>query len=437
MTQVFRLSELIINKGFALSDIAKFVLYLIPSLFVFIVPMSLLLGILFSLGRMSTDGEVIAFKASGISLSQILRPILIVSFLAYLITCFLSVSVSPWANYALKELAFTVAKTKAQVDLKERVFISDFEGLMIYVNRVHSHGKRLEGVLISDTRQTEEPATIVAEEGYLLSSPQAFELTLELRSGNIHRLNKKKNTYQKIDFQIYDLRLEPERSEAGEGGLIKKRREMSIPELLDAAIEHRGHGEHNLMLVEINSRLAIPFACLVFGLFAVPLGVYSPRAGRSYGFVMSLIVILTYYILFSFGESLGRLGVLNPAVSMWIPNLLFLVFSLYLFQKAKTESSLLVFEELAWFLAVIKSKVHSVMEGPHPEGEDHDATLSDINTASPKELTLKLGISKKRAAAIITYREQQGGIQSLEELRKVPGIGEKTLARIKAMLLRR
>jgi len=435
MTQVFRLSELIINKGFSIFDTSKFVLYLIPSLFAFIIPMSLLLGILFTLGGMSTDGEVIAFKAAGISLSQIFRPILIVSFFAYLITSLFSLYVSPWANFALKELAFTVVKTKAQVGIKERIFISDFEGLMVYVNRVHSHGDRLEGVLISDTRQTEEPATIVAEEGYLLSSSQARELILQLKNGNIHRLNKKNNTYQKIDFQIYDLHLDPERLGSEKGSISKKKREMSIPELVDAAVDLSEQKEHDLMLVELNSRVAIPFACLVFGLFAVPLGVYSPRAGRSYGFVISLMVILTYYILFSFGENLGRLGILNPIVSMWIPNLLFLVLSLYLFRKAKTESSLFIFEELAWFLEVMRSKIRNIMEGPQPEEQNHDSTLLDINSASQNDLILKLGIDKKRAAAIIRYREQHGEIQSLEELRDVPGIGEKTLAKIKNNLL--
>jgi len=435
MGQVFRLSELIINKGFSLLHTGKFILYLIPSLFVFIIPMSLLLGILFTLGRMSTDGEIIAFKASGISLSQIFRPILIVSFIAYLITSLFSVYLSPRANYALKELAFTVAKTKAQVGIKERIFNSDFEGLMVYVNRVPSHGKRLEGVFISDTRQTEEPATIVAEEGYLIPNPQTLEITFQLKNGNIHRLNKKTNTYQKIDFQVYNLNLDLERPASGKSSIRKKRKEMSIPELVDVAAELREQKKHHPMLVELHSRLAIPFACLVFGLFAVPLGVYSPRAGRSYGFVISLMVILIYYILFSFGENLGRLGVIDPVVSMWIPNLLFFFLALYLFRKAKTESSLRIFEELAWYLALLRNKFRDIMEGRQPEEQGHDSTLLQINTGSEKELMVKLGIGKKRAESIITYRKKHGGIQNLEELKKVPRIGEKTFAKIKENLL--
>jgi lipopolysaccharide export system permease protein len=436
MSQVFTLSELIINKGFSFLDTGKFILYLIPSLFVFIIPMSLLLGILFTLGRMSTDGEIIAFKASGISLSQIFRPILIVAVFAYLITSVFSVYLSPWANYALKELAFNVAKTKAHVGIKERIFNSDFDGLMVYVNRVPAHGKRLEGVLISDTRETEEPATIVGEEGYLIPNPETLEITLQLQDGSIHRLNKKTNTYQKIDFQIYDLNLDLEGPASGKSSITKKRKEMSMPELLDAVVDLREKNEHHPMLVELHSRFAIPFGCLVFSLFAVPLGVYSPRAGKSYGFVISLMVILIYYILFSFGENLGRLGVINPIFSMWIPNLLFLFLSMYLFKKAKTESSLLIFEELAWYIQVMRNKFRDILEGPQPEESDHNSTLSQINTASEEELMVKFGIGRKRAESIISYREAHGSIESFEELKEVPGIGEKTFARIKESLLR-
>jgi len=433
MSQVFKLTEMVINKGFGLLETVKFIFYLIPALLTFVIPMSLLLGILITLGRMSADGEIIAFKASGFSLSQIFRPVLVVSVIAYFITNLFTLYISPKANYSLKKLIFTVAKTKAEVGIKERIFNSDFEGLMVYINKIPSQGKLLEGVLISDTRQSEEPATIIAEQGYLIPNPQALELLLQLKNGSIHRLNKKKNTYQKIDFKTYNLNLQYSLSEKSRGE--KKRKEMTIPELLELADKIQNKKEYYLILVDLHSRIAIPFACLVFGLLGVPLGIHSPRAGKSYGFIISLIVILIYYIFFSIGKNLGRLGIIHPFISMWIPNLFFLFFSSYLFKKAKTESSIFVIEKLAWYLEIIKTKFHYFIEGSKPEETDYFSALLDINTASQEELMLKLGIGEKRAASIIAYRETHGGIKYLEELKKIRGIGEKTFMKIKENIL--
>ena len=434
-SQVFKLTEMVINKGFGLLETFKFIAYLVPSLLIFIIPMGLLLGILITLGRMSADGEVIAFKASGISLFQILQPILTVSFIAFLITNLFTLYLSPKANWSLKRLVFTVAKTKATVGIKERIFNSDFEGLMLYVNRIPSQSKRLEGVLISDTRQSEEPVTIIAEEGYLIPNPKALELTLQLNNGSIHRLNKKKNTYQKIDFKIYALNLNLRSLSSGKSGNVKERKEMSIGELLDLSSKYKDQEKRYSILVDLHSRFAIPFACLVFCLLGVPLGVYSPRAGKSYGFIISLIIILFYYIFFSFGENIGRLGIIHPFISVWLPNLTFLFLSMYLFKKGRTESSLMIFEKLAWYLELIKSKFHYIRKGEKPEEIDHFSILFDINTGNQKDLMLKLGIGEKRAASIVAYREKHGGIKHLGELKKVRGIGEKTFNKIKESIL--
>ncbi len=324
------------------------------------------------------------------------------------------------------------------------------------------HSNRLKGVLISDTRQTDAPSTIIAKEGYLIPHPQDLELLLYLKNGSIHRLNKKQNTYQKIDFKTYNLNLNLQNSESKKNGRVKKKREMSVIELSDFAAEYKDQKKRYPILVELHSRFAIPFACLVFGLLSVPLGVHSPRSGKSYGFVIGLILILLYYIFFSVGKNLGSTGVLHPFVSMWMPNLLFLFCAFYLFKKGQAESPIFILEKLSWSIDLIKTRLHAIMEGNLPDEsadlsilqesadlsilqesadlsilqESADLSiLQDINTNNKEELMLKLGIGKKRADAIIDYREKHGVITSLEGLKKVRGIGEKTFAKIKKNII--
>ena len=94
--------------------------------------------------------------------------------------------------------------------------------------------------------------------------------------------------------------------------------------------------------MEIHKKLAIPSACLVFGLFAVPLGFNNSRGGKSSGFALSIAVITGYYLLLSNGEEWARIGRLPPWLAMWLPNLVFTVLGIFLLIRRNQDKSLLL-----------------------------------------------------------------------------------------------
>lgn len=428
--QVFKVTELVINKGFGLWETLQFILFLAPSLLMIVTPMSLLLAILVTLGRMSADNEVIAFKASGVSLTQMFKPILVVSVIGYLLTSLFTLYLAPNASYSLRKMVFDVARTKAEVGIKERIFNSDFEGLMIYVDRAPDGGKRLEGILLSDTRQSSEPATIIAHSGYLIPNPETLELTLHLEHGSIHRLTDKSKTYQKIDFSVYELVLDVQKALPAASGKGKKPKEMSTSELWKTIAPGDDRDKHNALLVELANRFATPFACLVFALLGVPLGIHSPRAGRSFGFMLSLLVILFYYVFFTLGENLGRLGRVPPFIAGWIPNVFFFLVSFYLFRKAKAESPVLVIEQMARVAELVQQRIRRLKGEALPDDAAVASVLHSLNCAGVEELATRLGIGGRQASILVKYRERAGGIKDLEEVRTIRGLGEATYARI-------
>ena len=73
-------------------------------------------------------------------------------------------------------------------------------------------------------------------------------------------------------------------------------------------------------MVDFHKRFSIPFACLVFGLIGVPLGLQTKPRGKSHGFILGLGVILIYYALFSFAEVLGKRGKVPVVPVLWVPN---------------------------------------------------------------------------------------------------------------------
>ena len=214
--------------------------------------------------------------------------------------------------------------------------------MLIYVDKTVGQGG-MKGIFITDKRDPAIATTIVAKEAYITSDPDVLSLNLRLFDGSIHRAGEVLESYQLGSFKTYDITLDLDASSIGK----LKYHEMSISELEDALkTMESGHPEINEIKVEFHKKISIPFACIVFGLLGIPLGIRKVRGGKSYGFIISLLIFLIYYLLLMLGESLGIDGRLPPLISMWLPNIMMAFLGLYLFFHAARESSPLVF---IWF----------------------------------------------------------------------------------------
>ncbi|HPQ44799.1 MAG TPA: LPS export ABC transporter permease LptF [Syntrophales bacterium] len=332
MGRILQLMDLMINKGILLSDIARIVFYLMPSMLIITIPVSLLISILMGLGRLSVDNELIVMKSSGLSLYQLMTPIALASLCAFFITAITGFFLVPYGNLAARNLLFDMAKQKASIGIKERVFNDDFAGLVLYAEEIPSHGDYMNNVFICDTRILKEPTTIIAHKGYLISSPDSMQVTLRLKDGSIHTADKDLTTYKKIDFSSYDINLDLSASLGGTNKAITKdSREMSLPELIKKS---RTLGLKKAVLkdfiIEIHKKFTIPFACIVFGIIGIPLGMVKHRSGKSRGFVTGILIIMIYYVIQLGGEALGETGMISPALGAWTANVILGIIGIYL-----------------------------------------------------------------------------------------------------------
>lgn len=345
MDKILKLIELIVTRGVSFSKILMLLLFISPSFLVFTIPMAFLLGTLLSFGRLSGDSEITAFKASGVSLYQLFLPISILSIIAYLFTSFLVFYGLPWGNRGFIATIYLIAQSKADIEIKERVFNDVFDGLVVYVDKVPIQGKRIEGVLIYDERDKEKVNTIFAKEGFLNSDPKSREVVLRLLSGDIHRFEPKTKVYQKMKFDTYDLKLELGKTFAAMGKKLKEH-EMSIDEIKEKIEKMKKKGEDTTgQEVELHKRYAIPFACIVFGLIGVPLGIQPRRSARSYGFILGILILMTYYMSLTASEILAMRKTIPVFLAGWTPNLLFSGLGVYLLVKTAKESP---FKPLIW-----------------------------------------------------------------------------------------
>ena len=345
MDKIFKLVELIVNVGCSISNVLKLLIFISPSFLVFTIPVAVLLATLLTFGRLSADNEITAFKASGMSLYQLFLPIAIFSFLAYLLTSFLVFYGLPWGNRGFISTLYQIAKEKADIEIKEKVFNVDFDGLVIYVDQVPIKEKRMEGILIYDERNNKYPCTIFAKDAFLINNPKAQEVFLRLRNGNIHRFEPQSNLFQKVQFDTYDIKLELSKFFF----LLEKKireHEMSIDDIRKKVAELERIGKDTTSLkVELHRRYAIPFVCIIFGFIGVPLGIQPRRSGRSFGFVFSILILLIYYVSLIAFEMLAMRKTIPPFVAGWAANFLLGTFGVYLLIKVANESP---FKPVVW-----------------------------------------------------------------------------------------
>lgn len=344
LARLLKLIELVVNRGLPALQILELIGFLLPAFMEVTLPMAMLLAILIAFGRLSADAELVAIRSSGVSLYQLLPPVATFVLVVTAMTMLLSMVGRPWGNRSMRAALWEIAQTHAAAGLKPQVFNDEFPGLVIYADQIDGTRDRLVHVLISDERDPKQRNTIFAREGTMLSDPDAQTITLRLLNGAIHSSEgegKAQADYQ-TEFESYDVNLDLRQALAGADTLEDRPAEMTLAQLDDAITRKQAEKQsYGPELVEWHRKFAIPFACVVFGLVAVPLGTERSRAVKSRGFAVSLAVIFVYYILLSAGQGLAQQNRIPAIVGLWTPNVVFALLGVWLLQRAARERPLL------------------------------------------------------------------------------------------------
>jgi LPS export ABC transporter permease LptG len=379
MRQLFDLAGMIIKRSLPASTVLELLWLSLPNIIVLTVPMSLLFGILIAVGRLSADSEIISMRALGISTRMIYRPVFILSFLMFLLNFYLMNVLLPWGNTRLQQLRAEIYTSSIEKELRPRVFYDEFANVMIYVNDVEARTGRWKGVFVADSRtdESQPPAVtaaqaiqaaaaqrendtsflgaqrgqkiVVAESGSLSILPSK-QVWLNLSHAENHLWDPRKpDRYDLTVNNFQRMRLPDRTSDAGPA-YVRSFREMNLRELFEqsrvastamARTRQRPTADlrenYALAHVEIHKKFAIPFACVVFGVLGLPLGITNRRGGKSSGFSMSVVIVLVYWIMLSNGEQLAATGKVQPWVAMWTPNIILLALGIYLLGRANRD----------------------------------------------------------------------------------------------------
>jgi len=321
MTKILDITNLIVNYKLSLSSVFLILVFAVPRFLSFVIPMSVMMAVLLTFLRLSNDHEFDALKAGGVSIYSLMPPVLALSIMGMLLSCFLTVYAMPWGMISMKELTFRVAASHVDAGLKERTFNDSFKDVMLYINKIDLKKKRLVDVFIEDKRSKNIVSTIVAPEGKLFGEPDKLVFHLQLYNGAINQVNMENRSAHSINFDTYDVSLDLKKTFTTSKSGPKDEDEMSLGEFRQyLKTAPKNDEQYYRTLIELHKKFSIPAACIALGILAIPLGVQSSSAKRSAGLGLGLVLFLIYYLMLSAGQVFGEAGVYPPVIGMWVPN---------------------------------------------------------------------------------------------------------------------
>jgi len=311
---MFELVRAIVLMGMPMHIALQLFIFKLPSVVVYIFPMAMLLAAILAFARLSSDKEIIAFRAGGISLYRLMVPVLAMGLVISFLTLAFYEIVVPEANHATKTLLLQTKIEKAP-KIQENVFMPELQNGMLkrifYARK--SEGDRMSGVIIQEFNDGQLSQLINAKTAEWDKDRWIF------RNGTTYFLSDTGEYKHIIKFeeQYITLKLSPADLYAGN----KNPEDMNFRSLRDYISLKKKMGENVVDLsIQLNMKLAIPFACFVFALLGAPLGLNPTRKSSSIGLGISVIIIFVYYVLMFVGMAAGELEVISPFIAAWLPN---------------------------------------------------------------------------------------------------------------------
>jgi LPS export ABC transporter permease LptF/LPS export ABC transporter permease LptG len=313
--------ERLIAKGVSWGIVGRVIATLLPQALAVTIPISLLIALLVALGRLSADRETVAMQACGISVYRLLRPVLLVATLAAVASGYVMLVALPDANQAFREIVYGVVSARVGSEVKPRVFYEDFPNRVLYVRDLEPGGTGWRDVFLADTTRPDEPVVYTTARGRMLIDRSKRSVEIKLEDGSVHTTSVRDPArYEVQRFESLTVRLDPE-SVFPRSEILKGDNEMTIPELRGRMekLQAQGLSLHGPIMA-MHRKFSIPFACFVFALIALGLGMSTGRGSKLASFVPGIAVVFVYYIFDFGGRQMARGQLLPPALATWAPN---------------------------------------------------------------------------------------------------------------------
>ncbi len=331
MGRALQLRDMLLGLELGFGDTLRLFGYLSPFFLLIICPIACMLAVFLTFLRMSTDRELVALKAGGVGLYQMLPASLVFSILCALFGFWISYTWQAWGMGNFRTEVLSIASSSARVVVLPGVFNKDVPNMVLFARKADLASGAMADVLVEDRRSPDTKMTILAPEGSLDADYEHGEIVFLLKRGKSY--TEKDDSLSTMTFTEYAVRLDFSSLFKGVDLGPVKPKEYTWDRLYDYAFQKElaltDPRMANKIDVERHKRFVFPAACIVLCIFVIPIATSFQGLRQQTGVLMALLLFLVYYSLLMAGISLGESGELPPRIGLWIPNVLFLGLGIY------------------------------------------------------------------------------------------------------------
>jgi len=324
---LFELVRLISEKNLPVLIAMQVLLERLPSFLVLSFPMATLFATLLAYGRLSSNSELTALRSVGVTSTRMIIPALVLAFLMTNLTFLFNDVLVPRSNRSAEVTLSNALGTAIASEKGDDIIYSRFGRLEQAdgstkkgLQQLFYAGKFRDGTMINVTLLDFSRVGFTQMLQAETAEWNENEAKWEFLNGQILTLTPSGSTTSAdFDRYLYPLSAAPIRI----AQLPKDARNMTVAEALQAEQLLQNSGDlkgARKLQVRIQEKFTFPMACLVFGLIGASLGAKpNNRTNRGQGFALSIVMILTYYLLASSFSALGVKGTLTPILAAWSP----------------------------------------------------------------------------------------------------------------------
>jgi len=339
MDQIYKFVPFLKTSGLEIEPFLLMIVYSLPTILMLSLPISAMIGTYVGINRLSQDYEVIAMRAAGVSMAAFFKPVLFVATCLALVVLGLTMFASPWGARSLEALKYDILKQQTKINLSAGKINNFFGKKSIYV--FEKKEPWLNGVVISDWENPFDSNIIEAKQGRILFDETQKKVFLRLYQGRIHQWTQG-DKHRILDFAELEYNLappSPDRSnlpnryrDLNEGPSLNDM-QMSVGRLVREIKGHKTGSRPYLEYAdELHGRIATVLSCLVFSIFALPMGIFDPRNPKTMRFVYMILMMIAYYSFYSKARGMMVQGKVS-AIMIYLPLLVALVIGLVNYLK--------------------------------------------------------------------------------------------------------
>jgi len=372
VNQILLMANQVLEKHVPFDQVALLVIFSLPAVIAMSAPFASLVGTLMTVGRLSSDNEILVMLSSGLSYKNVFLPALTVGIVISMLSFFTNDVLLPAGTVQFNKLWRSILVSTPALELQANS-VKKFRDTVIVTGGVT--GNVIENVLILDKTQDGERRLIVAgsaelkdegKDGLSLKLDEAFinsskemeredydfarTSVLQYRVSNeeitqaVINISPREMSSRDVYASIKEKRKELDlRINERKGRLVPQA--LALENILRAGADsdswnNRNSSAQNFQreaqalaalqkdrllpneIIELHRKFSVPFGALCFVFLAVSLGLMAKKSGQTVGFVIGIIIAVLYWSMLFIGQSMGlRLGT-PPFWSMWLPNII-------------------------------------------------------------------------------------------------------------------